>query len=154
MAAMGRPSIYNDELVEQICYAIANSSKGLREICKKNPHFPNPDTIYEWVRTKPNFSELYYKAKRDQITPLIDDILAISDDTSNDDIINKSGELVANNEHINRSRLRIETRKWLAARLMPKLYGDRLHIDNDNSETLKEITRVKSLVKNLKAKHE
>jgi hypothetical protein len=56
---------------------------------------------------------------------LVDEILAISDDTSQDTILNENGTALCNYEHINRSRLRIDTRKWLAAKLCPRFYGEK-----------------------------
>ena len=71
------------------------------------------------------FSDLYARAKRLQIEVIIDEILEIADDTSKDNVINEDGKSTINHEHINRSRLKIDTRKWLAAKLCPRLYGDK-----------------------------
>ena len=38
---------------------------------------------------------------------------------------------MANNEHIQRSRLRVDARKWIAAKLLPKRYGDKLQHTGD-----------------------
>ncbi len=34
-----------------------------------------------------------------------------------------------NGEHIQRSRLRIDARKWMASKLAPKKYGEKLELD-------------------------
>ncbi|MCX7120111.1 MAG: hypothetical protein NTZ86_09670 [Legionellales bacterium] len=71
------------------------------------------------------FSDLYARAKRFQVEVIIDEILEIADDASNDSIVNEDGKSVIDHEHINRARLKIDTRKWLAAKLCPRLYGDK-----------------------------
>ena len=35
-------------------------------------------------------------------------------------------QIIADNEHMQRSRLRVDTRKWLLAKVLPKVYGDKL----------------------------
>jgi hypothetical protein len=37
-----------------------------------------------------------------------------------------NGQRVVNHDHINRSRLRFDARRWYASRLAPKKYGERL----------------------------
>ncbi len=123
---MGRTTDYTPELAKEICYAVSCSSHGIKKLCKLNKHWPSHDTIYRWLAMKKEFSDLYARAKRLQIEVIIDEILEIADDTSNDSVINgEDGKLTIDHEHINRSRLKIDTRKWLAAKLCPRLYGDK-----------------------------
>ncbi len=142
----GRPSLYTPELVEEICEAIASSSKGLARLCEENPHWPTRRNIYKWLKKHESFRPLYARAKEQQIECLIDEILEIADNTSQDNVIKTDEEgntkSVANNEWINRSRLRIDTRKWLAAKLCPRLYGDKLQNDSGLSpheQSLKDL---------------
>jgi|SRR5580692_1224653 hypothetical protein len=121
--AGGRPKLYTKELGEEICSAITCTSKSLAKLCKQNPHWPSHETIYSWLRTKSEFSDLYARAKQEQIQYLIDEILDISDDDLHDTIIDDGGKMRQNGEWIARSRLRVDTRKWLASKLVPKLYG-------------------------------
>lgn len=90
-----------------------------------NPHWPNQNTICEWRIKNPTFGDQYARAKEQQVEALVDEILDIADDSSQDYIEGKDGKLIANTEHINRARLRIDSRKWLAAKLVPRLYGDK-----------------------------
>jgi len=130
---LGRPTIYTDELAEEICAVIATSSDGLRGICKSRNHFPNPDTIYSWVANNPIFSERYARAKRAQINVLTDEIIDIAKDESKDTLINKDGNEVSNNAAINRARLIIDTFKWTASKLAPKVWGDKVSKDGEES---------------------
>lgn len=121
----GRPTTYTPELAALICDAIASTSKGIRRLSSENESFPNPDTIYRWIKEYKEFSDQYARAKRHQVEVIVDEIMEIADETSQDAIEDPEGKIRHNKEHIHRSRLRIDTRKWLAAKLAPKLYGDK-----------------------------
>jgi hypothetical protein len=126
----GRPSKYSFKLAVEICQQVASGSEGLVKLCALNEHWPVRSVIYLWLFEHEEFSDMYARAKRRQIEVLIDEMIEIADDNSRDTIYrtDHSGNdyEVANNEWINRSRTRIDTRKWLAAKLMPKLYGDKI----------------------------
>ncbi len=129
----GRPTKYNDMLAKEICDTIASSSKGTKKLCSEHSHWPCQDTLFTWLKTYPEFSESYAKAKICQIELLVDEILEISDDASQDQYVNEQGILVSNPPAINRARLKVDTRKWLASKLVPKLYGNKIDIEGDNS---------------------
>ena len=137
----GVPLTYTKELGEEICQKLSVSEYGLKRLCAENPHWPCKQTIFEWRIKVKEFGDLYAIAKQDQIETLIDDCLDIADDTSHDTLLkqNKNGEEyeVCNSEWINRSRLRIDTRKFLAAKLAPKIYGDKI-AEKDNAESLSD----------------
>lgn len=139
---VGRPTQYTDELAKEICDKIASSSKGTKLLCKENPHWPCQDTIYTWLKRYPEFSEQYTQSKRCQIELLIDEILEIADDESNDCLIDKDGKLVSNNSAVNRARLKIDTRKWLACKLVPKVYGNKIDIESDNTSMAEELRKL------------
>lgn len=129
----GRPTKYNTELGQEICETIASSSKGTKKLCVEHPHWPCQDTLFTWLKTYSEFSEQYAHAKRCQIEVLIDEILEIADDASQDQYVNELGALVSNPPAINRARLKVDTRKWLACKLVPKVYGNKIDIESDSS---------------------
>jgi hypothetical protein len=132
----GRPTLYNQELADEICLKIATSDYGLTRLCAENLHWPARDTIFEWRLKHKEFSDKYARAKQDQIESIVDEIIDIADDNSKDMMmISNNGEerRVVNTEHINRSRLRIDTRKWLASKLAPKIYGEKITQQHDIS---------------------
>ena len=137
----GRSSTYTPEIGIEICDKIASCSTGIKKLCKQIPHWPHPDTIYKWLKDHKSFSDLYAQAKREQVRALVDEILEISDDTSQDELINDQGKVVANSEYINRSRLRVDTRKWIAAKLVPRLYGDNV-LARELSDEMDEFKRM------------
>lgn len=120
---IGRPTDYTHELAKEICDTIASSSTGIKRLCKENSSWPSHNTIYRWLTIYPEFSDQYAQAKRNQIEILVEEILEIADDSSQDQLMTPQGHVVCNTELIARSRLRIDTRKWLAAKLVPKIYG-------------------------------
>lgn len=123
---VGRPKLdYTPELAEEICYAVSCSNKGIKQLCKKYAHWPSHDTIYRWLANHKDFSDSYARAKALQVQVLVDEILEIADDSAHDTIIDEDGNASINHEHINRSRLRIDSRKWIAAKLCPRLYDNK-----------------------------
>jgi hypothetical protein len=122
----GRPSKYSKELAEEICLKVSISSVGLTKICADNPRFPCPETIYEWKIKIPEFSHMYAQAKMNQADLLAEEILDISDFGANDTYIDDNGNEKFNGEVVARSRLRVDSRKWLASKLLPKAYGDKV----------------------------
>lgn len=136
-----KPVTYNSEIAEEICTKIATSSKGLRKLCKENPHWPDYGTIYDWRLKFPDFRAKWFESKRHQVEVLVDDLLEIADDGSQDSIIKVDDNGIErecyNTEYVNRSRIRIEVRKWLAAKLAPTMYGEKLSHD-PNSYTSQE----------------
>ncbi len=144
-----RPTDYTEELAKEICEAIADSNKGLFDLCQQNPHWPCPQTIRRWKRKREDFCSMYMQAKMDQIEFMVEECISIADDTSNDTLLRKtsSGDEyeAPNNEWINRSRLRVDTRKWLASKLAPRIYGENLKDPNakDNNKEQDDINSVK-----------
>jgi len=72
--------------------------------------------------------ERYTHARAIQADRLADEILEIADDSTNDYMV-RNGKIEINSENVNRSRLRIDARKWLAGKLKPKVYGDKQIVD-------------------------
>lgn len=73
---------------------------------------------------------------------MVDDMLDIADDARNDymaanDPDNPGYKL--NGEHINRSRLRVDARKWIAAKLKPKKYGEKVEHEHSGRLTLEQL---------------
>jgi hypothetical protein len=126
----GRPILpYDDSLGRQICEAIATSTEPLVKILAANPDFPSEYTIRQWRFTYPTFSLMYVDAKRIQADLLAEQIIEISDDASNDYKKDAKGNDVVDYENIQRSRLRVDSRKWLAGKLANKLYGDKTTVE-------------------------
>ena len=79
-------------------------------------------TLITWLGS---FPDQYARAREAQADKLAEDILAIADDGSNDTYQTDNGEQT-NHDVIARSRLRVDARKWLAGKMAPKKYGDKI----------------------------
>ena len=135
-AKRGRPSLYSPELADQICDQLSDG-RSLRSICLADD-MPSKVTVLMWLRTKADFLNQYTRAREASADALADEILDISDDSTNDYVtrLNYNGpnpERVVDAEHINRSRLRVDTRKWIASKLKPKKYGDLTQLQHSGS---------------------
>ena len=140
---MGRPTKFCKEMADLICRKVATTTDGIRKICARSPELPDPDTIREWRLDFPDFSAQYADAKRLQADLLAEEILDISDDNAQDEIIDNNGNVKMNSEYVQRSRLRVDSRKWIAAKLMPKVYGEKIQneiVTRTHEDVLKDLT--------------
>ena len=123
----GRPSIYTQELATEICNHIADG-KSLRTIAAME-NMPAQSTIMLWLDgTRPEFSEQYARAHEAYADKLAEETLLIADDSSQDTYVDADGNVKTDTEAIQRSKLRVDTRKWLASKKAPKKYGDKVAI--------------------------
>ncbi len=121
--AGGRPSMYTDELAQKICDVVAKTPDMLEEICAKYDDFPCADTIYTWIRKRPQFAEMYARAKEDQIDRLVSHGFDIIRDRSND-LYDDGEKKAVNHASIARTKMESDYIKWLASKLKRKKYGD------------------------------
>jgi hypothetical protein len=128
MAKIGRPSDYSAEMADTICERIADG-ESLRAICRDDK-MPSTAAVCRWLAQHQSFREQYAHARETQADALFDEMLDIADDGSNDwmERNGKNGERgwVENGEALQRSRLRVDARKWMASKLQPKKYGDKI----------------------------
>jgi hypothetical protein len=123
---------YSDEIADRICDALADA-RSLRGICCE-PDMPSQSTVFRWLGDDRYlaFRERYARAREAQADALFDEMLDIADDGANDWMERKredgTVDEIVNHEHISRSKLRIEARKWMAGKLRPKVYGDKLDV--------------------------
>lgn len=128
---MATPKPYDPQIGDEICERLANG-ESLRKITlpKEMPHIA---TICRWLVANPEFSEQYARAREAQADALADEILDIADDGSNDWMADREEEagVAYNGDAVARSKLRVDARKWVAAKLKPKKYGDKLDLTSD-----------------------
>lgn len=130
---VGRPSDYTEELCDRIC-AELSAGMSMRTVCKPDD-MPSAVTLFAWMRKHPEFLKRYEAAKAESADAMAEEMIDIADDGTNDwmEIHDKDGECVGykvNGEHVQRSRLRVETRKWIAAKLKPKKYGEKVDLNH------------------------
>ncbi len=130
---MGRPTKYTPELAEEICNAIASSSDGLSALCARNDHWPDRTNIFIWLRKYPDFRDNYTRAKQDQGEVFIDYIqeLMAEEHKYEDEMGNTRID-------VGMLRLKVDTIKWQAGKLLPKQYGPVIDDKKTVSESIVE----------------
>lgn len=128
---MARPSTYTKAVALEICGRLVEG-ESLRSICRSED-MPPAGTVFRWLDAHESFREQYARAREMQADLFADELLDISDDGRNDWMERNHGDedpgWVINGEHIQRSRLRVDTRKWIASKILAKKYGDRVAVD-------------------------
>lgn len=98
-------------------------------------------TVLLWVKEHKDFADQYARAREIGYQLLADEIVEISDDGSNDTYQTENGP-ATNHDVIARSRLRVDTRKWMLSKMLPKVYGDKLIHAGDPDNPVATVTRV------------
>lgn len=126
-ATLGRPTIFTQDVADQICERLMHGET-LRQIVRDEA-MPCRRSVHNWLATNQTFMHQYAQAKEHQADTIFDEMFDIADDGTNDWMLRSQGEddiEVVNHENIQRSRLRIDTRKWALARMAPKKYGEKV----------------------------
>lgn len=135
----GRPSSYTQEKADEICELIV-SGFSLKAICALEG-FPSITTVLRWVEANDDFRRQYARSQSLKMEHLAEELMEISDDGSNDymEQRRKNGEVFIghNQDHIQRSRLRVDTRKWLMSKLAPKKYSEKVVLSGDEDSPIK-----------------
>jgi len=133
----GRPTDYTPELADRVCELLVEG-KSMRYISRMDG-MPASATLFRWLREKEAFREQYAQAKVESAEAMAEDIIDIADDGTNDymERMDEEGNAVGykfNGEHVQRSKLRVDTRKWLMSKMMPKKYGDKQQVDHTSTD--------------------
>ncbi len=126
----GGQTRYTKALGNRICKLLAGG-KSLKKICAEDID-QGVGTVVGWALDKDHpFADPYARARRVRAEKLVDEMIDISDDAINDTYEDENGNIKTDNECLQRSKLRIETRKWLASKMMPSLYGEKIQVEQD-----------------------
>jgi hypothetical protein len=121
---VGRPTAYNDEIAEKICEHLA-AGWSLVRTCQQEG-YPNASTVFTWQQKHPEFREKYEDAQQRRTEFLSEQLTDIADETTGD---------------VQRDKLRVDTRKWVLARMNPKRWGDRVETNHTGSVEIQQIKR-------------
>jgi hypothetical protein len=138
MSKMGRPTTYTSELADWVCKMIATHACGLRKLERMFDDFPHPSTIYAWLYDHPEFSEQYFTARKAQAAVLADSMLDLDEEIKTYE--DKDGNERIDAGILGRAKLAYEIRKWHAAKMAPRMFGERANQEESNpQETLQKI---------------
>lgn len=129
-AKRGRPTVYTPEIAAEICRRMA-AGESVRKI-GEDPDMPDESTIRGWaLDDREGFFPQYTRAIQIRAMRWAEETVEIADDGSNDTYIDpETGEERINHEIVARSRLRVDTRKWITSKVLPKIYGDKLDVNH------------------------
>jgi len=146
---------YSEEAAEEICRIVATHCAGINTLAKLYPHIPHPTTIARWRLNNKEFDAKYFAAKQRQAELMIEemddfipgDINYIEDEKGQRRIDPPSATLLI---------AKLNNRKWTAARLAPKKYGDRMAYEevNPTKDTLDKIQELVSSLQQTPQKDE
>lgn len=135
---------WSPEIEDEICDRTANGET-LAQIFA-SPHMPSKPTFFRWLSGELHLTPeqaralriRYDQARLARADRMAAELLAIADDASRDRVIRQlpAGLVteVVDFEHIQRSRLRVDARKWILARLFPEKFGEKLQIEQSKAE--------------------
>ena len=137
---MARPSRYTTKLGDAICKRIAKG-ESLRKIGERSD-MPSAETIRRWLASESTmyagFRGQYARAREEQADHYADQIIEIADEANEENAV-----------ALGKAKLRIEARKWKAAKLAPKKWGtDRIeHAGDEDAPLTVRIARVNTAPK-------
>ena len=149
----GRPTLYNLEIALAICDRIADG-ESLVSICR-DEKMPKKTAVYEWLLRHKEFAEIYARAREDQADSLADEIQAIADELPME-ITDDKGVTRFDSAYVTWQKNRVDARKWIASKLKPKKYSDRLthQGDKDADAVQVDVNIFDEMIKNLELKRQ
>ena len=125
------------EIIESIFLNIEDGISTRKAIVNNNI---SSSTFFRWIDDNEELSKQYARACELRAEALLDEMLDIVDDSSQDKTIDDLDDEIkiekTNHEAIQRSRLRYDARKWLISKLHPKKYGDKIEVDQNTNMTI------------------
>jgi len=103
-------------------------------------------TVHLWLANIEGFSDQYARACEIRADVYADQILEIADDASRDWVTKKNPDgstyQVFDGEHVQRARLRIDSRKWLMSKMAPKKYGDPIELGGNSDAPIQHCVQI------------
>lgn len=134
----GRPSDYTDEMADAICERLCEG-ESLRSICR-DEEMPSMSMVLRYVDRHSHFRDQYTRAMAVRAEKMAEEILDIADNGANDTYLDDDGNKRTDHDVIARSRLRVDSRKWLASKLLPKKYGEKVTQDVNHSGSIGSVS--------------
>ena len=120
-----------EAITELVCSELA-LGKSLRSILDADDKLPSASTFLDWIGADSFLAEQYAHARQMAYELLADEIVAIADENYTTDEHGVRERL--SSEAIQRNRLRVDTRKWMLSKMLPKVYGDRIQTEHTGKD--------------------
>ena len=126
---VGRPTLYTKKLGEYICEEL-KKGRSLNSICSENG-MPDESRVRDWAADPEHaISPNYVQARMLGYARMADELERIADGTD----VPATHETERPERTTDRDRLRVDTRKWLLSKCLPKIYGDKLATSLSNPD--------------------
>lgn len=114
------------EAIKDILEAI-EQGESLRSFIERSSRdvIPSRGEFYEWLSEDKELSDRYARACESRAELIFEEILDIADNVSGDKKILEDGTEVMDSEYVQRSRLKIDARKWMLGKMQPTKYGEK-----------------------------
>jgi transposase-like protein len=127
---MGRPSLYTPELAAAICERLSQGET-LVAICRADG-MPDPATVWRWREEREDFRNSYARAREAQADVLAEQTISLADEVEG----TQDANVVA------AARLRVDTRKWFASKMRPRVYGERQTVEHEGQVAVRHFVEV------------
>ena len=132
---------YTEALGERICEELAKG-KTLRSVCEAEG-MPGESTIRRWaIDLDHPFAAHYAHARELGYQRMADDLVDIADGKSVEWIKGDSENTDGAKDAVQRDRLRVDTRKWLLSKALPKIYGDKIEVGGKDGAPIQHAVEV------------
>lgn len=127
MARKRAPAVTLTPAVADRLFEGIMSGRSVRSICD-DEGMPSKTSVMRWLAADEEFAARYAAAKAIQAELLADEMIAIADtpEEGTKTIQKATGTEITTGDMVEHRKLRISTRQWMLARLLPKKYGDRI----------------------------
>jgi hypothetical protein len=151
--SVGRPTKLTKDVSAEICARLA-SGEPITKITK-DEHMPASATLYRWLASDAEFREMYEVSRRDGAHTFAASIVEIVDDEPLY-VFDDKGNKRVDPGSIAQKRLKMDGRKWIAAKYLPKVYGERtvLQGDADADAVQVDVNIFDEMIKNLELKRQ
>jgi hypothetical protein len=106
--------------------------------------FLSSSKFHSWVMKDPLIAERYDEARKIQAEVMLDDMLEIADDGANDTYVDSKGNTRTDYDVVQRSKLRIEQRRWQGSKVNPDRFGDKVKVDQKIETTVNHVEALDS----------
>lgn len=144
----GRPTDYNPEIAAELLSRLVSQS--LRKVCAAED-MPDKSTFFRWLAKHPDFRDQYDAAARERAAAIFEETLEIADESAGDIQVDAEGRERVNWENVQRSKLRVDTRKWFLSKLMPRKYGDKIEAPPPDNAVLTAAQQIKRALDDIEA---
>lgn len=111
------PADQKAQWVKRMLYHISEGGS-LLSFCRNHPQGPQKTAFYEWLASDAIMADEYVRARERSADTLAEECVAIADE------VQDAGQF--DSARVNAARLRVDARKWVASKLKPKTYADRI----------------------------